>query len=123
MDIKTTRNWGDKGLDDILREGLTESLVNILLGERIPVDIISSETRELVCPANRKMTYTLLRRLASFYKTIEIDLPHYELSIEKKIKDLHYIKNTETLSPNSIADLYHISKKMKKKNLLKGRWI
>ena len=59
--------------NDSLREGLTESLSNILLGEKIPLDVTNSESAEIIIPANRKITKTLLRRLASVYKTIEID--------------------------------------------------
>jgi DNA-directed RNA polymerase subunit beta len=58
---------------DRLREALTESLSNILLGEKIPLDVINGETGEIIIPANRKITKTLLRKLASVYKTIEID--------------------------------------------------
>jgi len=58
---------------DRLRESLTESLSNILLGEKIPLDVINSETGEVIIPANRKITKTLLRRLAAVYKTIDID--------------------------------------------------
>ncbi len=58
---------------DKLREQLTEALSNILLGEKIPLDVINSETGEVIIPANRKITKTLLRRLASVYKTIDID--------------------------------------------------
>lgn len=58
---------------DRLRESLTESLSNILLGEKIPLDVVNGETGEVIIPANRKITKTLLRRLASVYKTIEID--------------------------------------------------
>ncbi|MCC5840496.1 MAG: DNA-directed RNA polymerase subunit beta [Opitutales bacterium] len=58
---------------DKLREALTESLSNILLGEKIPLDVVNSETAEVIIPANRKITKTLLRRLAAVYKTIEID--------------------------------------------------
>ena len=59
--------------NDKLRESLTESLSNILLGEKIPLDVTNSESKEIIIPANRKITKTLLRRLASVYKTIEID--------------------------------------------------
>jgi len=59
--------------NDKLRESLTESLSNILLGEKIPLDVINAESNEIIIPANRKITKTLLRRLASVYKTIEID--------------------------------------------------
>lgn len=58
---------------DRLRESLTESLSNILLGEKIPLDVINGETGEQIIPANRKITKTLLRKLASVYKSIEID--------------------------------------------------
>lgn len=58
---------------DKLRESLTESLSNILLGEKIPLDVINNETGEVIIPANRKITKTLLRRLAAVYKSVEID--------------------------------------------------
>src|SRR5690625_3853023 len=58
---------------DKLREELTESLSNILLGEKIPLDVINSETEEIIIPANRKITKTLLRRLAAVSKHVEID--------------------------------------------------
>src|SRR5687768_2696058 len=56
-----------------LREQLTEALSNILLGEKIPLDVVNSETGEIIIPANRKITKTLLRKLASMYDRIEID--------------------------------------------------
>ncbi len=58
---------------DELREQLTEALSNILLGEKIPLDVVNSETGEIIIPANRKITKTLLRKLASVYDRIEID--------------------------------------------------
>ena len=58
---------------DELREQLTESLSNILLGEKIPLDVVNSETGEIIIPANRKITKTLLRKLAAVYDRIEID--------------------------------------------------
>jgi DNA-directed RNA polymerase subunit beta len=58
---------------DELRDQLTESLSNILLGEKIPLDVVNSETGEIIIPANRKITKTLLRRLATVYDRIEID--------------------------------------------------
>ncbi len=58
---------------DKLREGLTESLSNILLGEKIPLDVVNSETGEVIIPANRKITKTLLRKLSAVAKHIEID--------------------------------------------------
>ncbi|MDR2512851.1 MAG: DNA-directed RNA polymerase subunit beta [Puniceicoccales bacterium] len=58
---------------DKLRDELTESLSNILLGEKIPLDVKNAESHEIIIPANRKITKTLLRRLASVSKHIEID--------------------------------------------------
>src|SRR5215472_4455036 len=56
-----------------LRDQLTEALSNILLGEKIPLDVVNSETGEIIIPANRKITKTLLRKLAMVYDRIEID--------------------------------------------------
>ena len=58
---------------DRLRDELTESLSNVLLGEKIPLDVKNSETGEIIIPANRKITKTLLRRLAAVSKYIDID--------------------------------------------------
>ena len=62
-----------KGKMDELRDQLTEALSNILLGEKIPLDVVNSETGEIIIPANRKITKTLLRKLATVYDRIEID--------------------------------------------------
>eukprot|EP01034_Spumella_vulgaris_P000580 gene580-765_t len=56
-----------------LRECLTEALSNILLGEKIPLDVINGESGEIIIPANRKITKTLLRRLAAVSKHVQID--------------------------------------------------
>ncbi|HMP81790.1 MAG TPA: DNA-directed RNA polymerase subunit beta, partial [Verrucomicrobiota bacterium] len=58
---------------DELRDQLTEALSNILLGEKIPLDVVNSETGEIIIPANRKITKTLLRKLAPVHDHIEID--------------------------------------------------
>lgn len=58
---------------DKLREGLTEALSNILLGEKIPLDVVNGQSGEIIIPANRKITKTLLRKLAAVSKHIEID--------------------------------------------------
>src|SRR5271154_219501 len=58
---------------DKLREGLTEALSNILLGEKIPLDVINGESSEVIIPANRKITKTLLRKLAAVSKHVQID--------------------------------------------------
>ncbi len=56
-----------------LTEDLTEALSNILLGEKIPLDVVNTESGEVIIPANRKITKTLLRKLAASYNHIEID--------------------------------------------------
>ena len=56
-----------------LQEELTDSLSNILLGEKIPLDVIDSSTGDIIIPANRKITKTLLRNLARAYDSVEID--------------------------------------------------
>src|SRR5450432_1571796 len=56
-----------------LHEQLTEALSNVLLGEKIPLDVVNAQTGEIIIPANRKITKTLLRKLAMVYDHIEID--------------------------------------------------
>jgi DNA-directed RNA polymerase subunit beta len=58
---------------DELHEELTEALSNILLGEKIPLDVVNGETGEIIIPANRKITKTLLRKLAGVYDHVDID--------------------------------------------------
>ncbi|MFD0892260.1 DNA-directed RNA polymerase subunit beta [Luteolibacter ambystomatis] len=60
-------------LTDQLTEKLTEKLSDILLGEKIPLDVVNAQTGEIIIPANRKITKTLLRKLASVHDHIEID--------------------------------------------------
>ncbi|MFT5189572.1 MAG: DNA-directed RNA polymerase subunit beta [Verrucomicrobiales bacterium] len=56
-----------------LTDQLTEKLSDILLGEKIPLDVVNEQTGEIIIPANRKITKTLLRKLAAVYDHIEID--------------------------------------------------
>lgn len=56
-----------------LYELLTEGLSNVLLGEKIPLDVVNGQTGEIIIPANRKITKMLLRKLASVYDHVEID--------------------------------------------------
>ena len=58
---------------DELHEELTEALSNILLGEKIPLDVVNAETGEIIIPANRKITKTLPRKLAGVYDHVDID--------------------------------------------------
>ncbi len=56
-----------------LTEQLTERLSDILLNEKIPLDVVNGQTGEIIIGANKKITKTLLRKLAESYDTIEID--------------------------------------------------
>ena len=87
---------------DELREQLTEALSNILLGEKIPLDVVNSETGEIIIPANRKITKTLLRKLAQVYDRIEIDpspirnkINEIIGSFKKKFEDLDMQREAE----------------------------
>ena len=86
-----------------MREQLTEALSNILLGEKIPLDVVNSETGEIIIPANRKITKTLLRKLAQVYDRIEIDpspirnkINEIIGSFKKKFDDLQLQHDEET---------------------------
>ena len=56
-----------------LIEQLTDSLSNVLLGEKIPLDVVNAKSGEIIIPSNRKITKTLLRKLATAHDHIEID--------------------------------------------------
>lgn len=58
---------------DSLTDQLTEKLSDILLGEKIPLDVVNAQSGEIIIPANRKITKTLLRKLAAIHDHIEID--------------------------------------------------
>lgn len=66
-------NEEHRSKSDRLRDELTEALSNVLLGEKIPLDVRNSETNEVIIPQNRKITKTLLRRLSSVSKHVSID--------------------------------------------------
>ncbi len=70
-----------KGRKQQLHDDLTEALSNILLGEKIPLDVVDVETGEIIIPANRKITKTLLRKLAAAHSHIEIDPSPIQIKI------------------------------------------
>ena len=70
-----------------LTEDLTESLSNILLGEKIPLDVLNAETGEVIIPANRKITKTLLRKLAAAHEHIGIDPSPIQIKIQGIINE------------------------------------
>lgn len=69
-----------------LTDELTEALSNILLGEKIPLDVKNRETDEVIIPANRKITKTLLRKLAYARESLAIDPSPIQIKIQKIIK-------------------------------------
>ena len=73
-----------------LREELTDKLSNILLGEKIPLDVVNSETGEIIIPANRKITKTLLRKLAGVYDRVEIDPSPIRIKIREIIGEFEH---------------------------------
>ncbi len=70
-----------------LTEDLTEALSNILLGEKIPLDVVNVDTGEVIIPANRKITKTLLRKLAAAHEHIEIDPSPIQIKIQQIIDE------------------------------------
>jgi len=70
-----------------LVEQLTEALSNILLGEKIPLDVVNIETGEIIIPANRKITKTLLRKLAQESNHIEIESSPIQIKIQEIITE------------------------------------
>jgi DNA-directed RNA polymerase subunit beta len=74
-----------KRKNEELKEKLTEALSNILLGEKIPLDVSNGETGQIIIPANRKITKTLLRDLAECYNHIEIDPSPIRIKIREII--------------------------------------
>ena len=73
-----------------LTEDLTEALSNILLGEKIPLDVVNMETGEVIIPANRKITKTLLRKLAAASDHIEIDPSPIQIKIQSIISEFSH---------------------------------
>ncbi len=97
MDVRTSSHSSSRGHDDLvvdtaekkkqfkkindehkkkidqLIDQLTKKLSDILLGEKIPLDVVNAQTGEIIIPANRKITKTLLRKLALVHDHIEID--------------------------------------------------
>ena len=73
-----------------LTEDLTEALSNILLGEKIPLDVLNAETGEVIIPANRKITKTLLRKLAAAHEHIGIDPSPIQIKIQGIINEFSH---------------------------------
>jgi len=78
-----------KSKNQQLTDDLTESLSNILLGEKIPLDVKNNETGEVIIPANRKITKTLLRKLAAYHEFVEIDPSPIQIKIQGIISEFN----------------------------------
>ncbi|HEY8967048.1 MAG TPA: DNA-directed RNA polymerase subunit beta [Candidatus Methylacidiphilales bacterium] len=89
-----------------LLEELTQALSNILLNEKIPLDVVNAETGEIIIPANRKITKTLLRKLASVYDHIEIDPSPIRIKIMEIIQSFEskfeQLKNDKDLELDQV---------------------
>ena len=74
-----------------LRSQLTESLSNILLGEKIPLNVTNSETGDIIIPANRKIT-----------KHFCVDLPRYIVLLKFLLPQfgLKSLRLSKVMSPN-----------------------
>ncbi len=68
-----------------LVEDLAEALSNILLGEKIPLDVVNADSCEIIIPANRKITKTLLRKLAAAHEHVQIESSPIQIKIDEII--------------------------------------
>ncbi len=82
--IKTIKDEHKQKRQDLTEE-LTEALSNILLGEKIPLDVVDLESGEVIIPANRKITKTLLRKLAACSEHIKIESSPIQIKIDEII--------------------------------------
>ncbi|MDR2769220.1 MAG: DNA-directed RNA polymerase subunit beta [Puniceicoccales bacterium] len=101
-----------------LREELTEALSNILLGEKIPLNITHQKTGEIIIPANRKITKTLLRRLASAPDSLQIE----QSPVKVKIVDIlnQFKKRFELLEEEYEAKIRHVEEEGEETGTIKN---
>src|SRR5439155_23448735 len=83
-DLSSKASEEHKRKKEGLVEQLTDSLSNVLLGEKIPLDVVNAKTGEIIIPANRKITKTLLRKLATAHdqdrKSTRLNSSHVAIS-------------------------------------------
>ncbi len=65
-----------------LEEELTSALSNVLLGEKIALDVLDMDSGEIIVPANRKITKTVLAKLAAAHDHIQIENSPIQEQIE-----------------------------------------
>lgn len=73
----------------LCRQQLEEELSKILLGEKIPLDIVDSETGEILIPANRRWTKTAIRKVASRANHFDIDPSPIGNRIKEIVSSIH----------------------------------
>ncbi len=66
-----------------LTDEIAEKLSDILLGEKIPLEVLDAESGEIVIPANKKITKTLLRKLALVCDHIQIERSPIQVKIDE----------------------------------------
>ncbi|MCS7064367.1 MAG: DNA-directed RNA polymerase subunit beta [Methylacidiphilales bacterium] len=107
--------------DQEIKADLTQALSNVLLNEKIPLDVVNAQTGEIIIPANRKITKTLLSKLAKIYDHIEIDpspirikifdiinsfLPRFEQMNNEKEMELERLEtDEETYEPGTLKQV------------------
>jgi DNA-directed RNA polymerase subunit beta len=72
---------------------LTERLACLMLGEKLPLDIVDAQIGLMIIPANRRITKTLLRMVARNWNHIEID----PSPIRNKVLETIYVFEVELL--------------------------
>jgi len=82
-------NEDTKNRKQQLTEELTEALSNILLGEKIPLDVVNAASGEIIIPANRKITKTLLGKLAAVSENIQIESSPIQIKIDEIIGEFN----------------------------------
>jgi DNA-directed RNA polymerase subunit beta len=56
-----------------LIDQLTDKLSDVLMGEKIPLDVVDGQSGEILIEANKKVTKSLLHKVAEHHDSIEID--------------------------------------------------
>ena len=56
-----------------LIDQLTDKLSDVLMGEKIPLDVVDGQSGEILIEANKKVTKSLLHKVAEHHESIEID--------------------------------------------------
>ena len=101
-----------------LREELTEALSNVLLGEKIPIDIINGVNGDVIIPANRKITKTLLRRLASNPDNLQIEQSPVKVKIFEIVNQ--FKRRFEELDREYETKIQHLDEEIESAGVIKS---